>query len=93
MNYSVKLAVEMIREEIEYDLEVYESGTGGLYLFLVYHPDVGMTAPFDWLEPRLSEYKDKWGKFMDSQTYCMGGFYVEDVLRFLTIVERHNERT
>ena len=91
MNYAVKLGVEMIREDIEHDLEVYEEDKGGKYLFLVYHKDVGMTAPFDWLNPRLSDYQDKWEKFMEGQTYCMGGFYVRDVLRFLIIVERHND--
>ena len=89
--YSVKLAVEMIRDEIEHDLEVYEEG-GGKYLFLLYYKDIGVVAPFDWLEPSLKEYKDKWGKFMEGQTFCMGGFYIRDVQRFLDIIEREVNR-
>ncbi len=89
--YSVKLAVEMIREEIEHDLEVYEDG-GGKYLFLDCYEEIGVLAPFDWLNPRLSEYQGKWEKFMEGQTVCVVGFYVRDVERFLNIIEREANR-
>ena len=93
--YWVKLAVEMIREEIEHDLQVFESderSEDGKYLFLLYYRDVGVVAPFDWLKPRLAEYQDKWEKFMEGQTFCMAGFYIRDVCRFLDIIEREADR-
>lgn len=103
---SVSLMIGILRENIEHDLDLFESLEKEAhphcdtlqsvptedFFFMEYYEGVGMVVPSAWLVVRMPEYQEKWEQFMEGQSCCMAGFYHRDVLRFLTIIERENDR-